>query len=270
MEPIDGVRKISNTSTGSLSACIYTALADYLAAPKSGADNSGSGFRVHYVVSEKAVRPEARAGLPVTFYPVTDVDSVASVLDKLMAEHPIGYVIHGMAVSDFTKDYLIEREALVAELTDVLEEAFNENREQLAGEQLRQLVRDTINCPQRKLKASSKVGSKADLMLSLKRTPKLIGKFKNLNPGCFLVGFKLLKGVSVEELIRVASALSDKNGCDLVLANDMNKIDDDGHEGLLIRDHAVVGRYRTKKEIAEGIVRHMLGGAQLHKDGSCL
>ncbi len=256
-EAIDGVRQISNTSTGSLCAHIYEALAGFADAC-SGPDKSSPKFRVHYVVSEKALRPAVKESLPVTFYPVTDVKSVEAVLDKLMTDYEIGYVIHGMAVSDFTKDYLIERESLIDELSDTLEKALVENHEKLTGKNIRELIEATLHCPVRKLDVSSKVASKADLVLSLKRTPKLIEKFKKLNPDCFLVGFKLLKGVSEAELVRVASELSDKNGCDLVLANDMTKIRGDRHEGFLIKDRATIGRYTTKKEIAEGITRQML------------
>ena len=265
IEAIDGVRQISNTSTGSLCACIYSALADTCTAAKTDCE-----FMVHYVVSEKALRPDIKDSLPVTFYPVTDVASVETVIDKLMAEHNISYVIHGMAVSDFAKDYLIERGALIDELSDTLGKALDKSRDKLTGEQLRELIGNTLKCPKRRLDSSVKVSSKVDLMLALKRTPKLIEKFKKLNPECFLVGFKLLKGVSEEELVRVASELSHKNGCDLVLANDMNSIQNGRHEGLLIRDKAVVGRYGTKQDIAGGIVRRMLGNAEIKKDGSCI
>ena len=271
VEAIDGVRKISNASTGSLCARIYEALSDHLAS--GSCTHKCSEFNVHYVVSSTALRPDVKANLPISFYPVTDVSSVDSVLEKLMREYRIDYVIHGMAVSDFTKDYLIEREKLICELADTLESAMDESRHNLSGEPLKKLIRDTLEHPAQKLDASSKIKSQADLILSLKRTPKLIEKFKKLNPECFLVGFKLLKNVSEAELIRVASALSEKNGCDLVLANDMNTIKNGRHEGLLLKGNEVVGRYGTKAEIAGGIACHMLGDvsyAQTHNDGSCL
>jgi phosphopantothenate--cysteine ligase len=221
VESIDGVRKISNTSTGSLCACIYEALADYLATAAGTPGHCGRGFTVHYVVSETATRPEVREGLPITFYPVTDVKSVEAVFEKLMAEYSVGYVIHGMAVSDFTKDYLIEREELVCELAYALEKA---DRENLSGEAVQALVRAVLEHPERRYDDSLKVRSKADLMLSLKRTPKLIEKIRKLSPDAFLVGFKLLKGVPEEELIRAAAELSERNGCSLVLANDLDNI----------------------------------------------
>jgi phosphopantothenate-cysteine ligase len=254
-ESIDGVRKISNTSTGSLCVCIYEALADYLVAAADTPEHRGCGLQVHYVVSETAVRPEIRKDLPITFYPVTDVKSVEATLCRLMTEYSIGYVIHGMAVSDFTKDYLIEREELVCELAETIEKA---NRENLAGDALRALLRAVFEHPERRLDVSAKVRSTADLMLYLKRTPKLIDKIKKLSPDAFLVGFKLLKGVPEEELIRAAAELSEKNGCGLVLANDLNSIRNGQHEGLLLKGNNVIERYHTKKEIAAGIVKHML------------
>jgi phosphopantothenate--cysteine ligase len=257
VEAIDGVRQISNTSTGSLAVCIYEALAAQLAS-KQNAPNGSNGYMVHYVVSERAIKPEVKAGLPIAFYPVTDVESVNAVLQKLMTGLNIRYIIHSMAVSDFTKGYLAKREALISELlaavTKVLDKA--------SPEDLRKTIGEVLEHPACALDTADKVDSKDELVLSLNRTPKLIEKFKTWRPEAFLVGFKLLKGVSEQELIIAAAGLAEKNGCDLVLANDMSGISKDIHEGLLLRGREVVGRYSTKKEIAEGIARYMLGDGE--------
>ncbi|HBE05638.1 MAG TPA: hypothetical protein DCY85_04025 [Firmicutes bacterium] len=266
VEAIDSVRQISNTSTGRLGACIYEALTEHLVAGRDASGRSDksakgdSGFMVHYVVSETAVRPETNENLPIVFYPVSDVKSVESAVETLMINCKIDYVIHSMAVSDFTKGYLIEQEELVCELAETLGRALNESPTGLSGAKLKEYIGDVIKSPEHILDASTKVSSQAELMLFLKKTPKLIEKIKKLSPESFLVGFKLLKGVSEEELIRTAAELSEKNGCNLVLANDMNKIRNDRHEGLLLKGHQVVGRYHTKMEIARGIVQHMFGG----------
>lgn len=257
VESIDEVRKISNTSTGKLCACIYEALADYVTETAEMAGEANRKFLVHYVVSETAVRPQIREGLPIVFYPVMDVRSVERMLEKVMSEYDIQYVIHGMAVSDFTKDYIIEREALVCELADTLEQASPKER---SGDALRALLRQVLGAPVRQMDASAKVRSDTDLMLSMKRTPKLIDAIKTCSPNACLVAFKLLKGVSEEHLIHVAGELSEKSGCNLVVANDLQKIRADTHEGLLLKDRKVIGAYHTKREIARGIVRHMLGG----------
>ncbi len=90
------------------------------------------------------------------------------------------------------------------------------------------------------------------------KTPKLIGLIKKWDPSVLLVGFKLLRNVSEQELTKVACSLADQNGCDLVLANDLSRITAEGHFGLLICGGAVVGRYATKREIAAGIAGKVL------------
>ena len=263
VEAIDSVRQISNTSTGNLGAHIYEALAEYIATRTKASDKDDKSdleFMVHYVVSETAVRPEVQEKLPIVFYPVRDVKSVESAIETLLINYKIDYVIHSMAVSDFTKGYLIEQEELVCELVEKLESTLIDERKNLSGAELRECIRAVLKSPERILDAATKVSSKAELMLFLKKAPKLIEKIKKLSPQSFLVGFKLLKGVSEEELIRTAAELSKRNGCDLVLANDMNAIRIGRHEGLLLKGSDVVGRYHTKREIAKGIVQHMLGG----------
>ena len=71
----------------------------------------------------------------------------------------------------------------------------------------------------------NKISSYEDnLVIVLKPTPKIISIIKNLSPSTYLVGFKLLDGVSKEELIEVAKRLQNKNNCDLVVANDLSNI----------------------------------------------
>lgn len=259
VEPIDAVRQIHNTSSGSLCASIYTALAEHLAQEARRGGTSPCGFVVHYVAPETAVRPQAENHLPLHHYPVTDVESVKATLEKLLTDFDIGYVIHGMAVSDFTKDYLIERADMIRDLSEAFETASAVERDKLTPEMLSEIFGAVLECPSSRLDASTKVSSNADLILSLKRTPKLIDIIKKRCPETFLVGFKLLVGASEAELIAAAAALSNKNGCNLVLANDMNKIHKGRHEGLLIKGTNVLGRYETKKEIARGIAKNMLG-----------
>lgn len=259
IEAIDSVRQISNTSTGSLCACIYDALAEYLDKGSVSSGDCGPEYQVHYIVSATAIRPKANETLPITFYEVTDVKSVESILNRLMGNYKIAYAIHGMAVSDFTKGYLIEPEALACELSDAVINAIEDGK--TSSEELCELLKKIMDKPANALNTNDKVSSESELFLSLNKTPKLIGKFKELNPEIFLVGFKLLKGVSEGDLIQVANQMSEKNGCDLVLANDMTKIRNGRHDGLLLNGTSVVGRYNTKKEIATGIARQMFGKA---------
>lgn len=259
IESIDEVRKITNTSTGRLSACIYTALARFIEAHAAESGESGRqklDVFVHYVMSETASRPVPESILPIRFYPVTNVKSVEVVLKELMTTYTIDYVIHGMAVSDFSKKYLVEQNQLVDELASEIDIAMREKSGITAAE-LKKIIENVLENPIHVLDSAKKISSQSDLILFLGKTPKLIREIKMWNPNTCLVGFKLLKGVSEEALITAGTELADKNSCDFVFANDLNQINGDLHRGILLHNGEVVGIYETKEAIAKGIVEHI-------------
>jgi phosphopantothenate-cysteine ligase len=50
-----------------------------------------------------------------------------------------------------------------------------------------------------------------NLIITLKKTPKIIGMIKKLQPETTLVGFKLLSNAAEEELIDIGYSLLEKN-----------------------------------------------------------
>lgn len=52
------------------------------------------------------------------------------------------------------------------------------------------------------------------------QTPKILAKIKEWNPKCFLISFKFENGLEHDELIKIAMDSMNKNGCDVVIAND--------------------------------------------------
>jgi len=54
--------------------------------------------------------------------------------------------------------------------------------------------------------------------------PKIIAQIKKWNPNVLLVGFKFEVGASIAELETLAKASIERNGCDLVVANDKEEI----------------------------------------------
>ena len=87
-----------------------------------------------------------------------------------------------MAVSDYTVDYVTTAEKLtdsIKENSDILNSIVNYDKG----------IKDT------------KISSNEDnLIIKLKRTPKIISIIKSISPSTFLVGFKLLDNVSREKL----------------------------------------------------------------------
>jgi len=154
------------------------------------------------------------AALPaaeVNLVKIKTVQQLIAALEDLLETQKFDCIIHAMAVSDFTME---------AVLTEDLQPI-----------------------------SESKISSKHEkIMLLLKRTPKVIEMFKG--KGAKLVGFKLLSDVSETELLRVASALLERNACDYVLANDKRGIHGSTHKALLLSADGTVLRASTKQEIA--------------------
>lgn len=93
-EMIDNVRKITNSSSGTLGALIAEAILRDI-----------PNVHIDYVAPRKAKRPEfvstAQYKDAITYHEVTDTASVKETMDKLITV-PNCWVIHSMAISDYT------------------------------------------------------------------------------------------------------------------------------------------------------------------------
>ena len=106
--------------------------------------------------------------------------------------------------------------------------------------------------------SESKVRSSEDLTIHMKKAEKLIGKIKQWSPESYLVGFKLLVGASDEELLSAARLSIGNNGCDLVAANEFNKLKTGNHEIILVSPAA--NPKVVKTDMAAEVVRHAVNG----------
>jgi phosphopantothenate--cysteine ligase len=59
---------------------------------------------------------------------------------------------------------------------------------------------------------------------TIKPNPKIIGMIKQWGPKTILIGFKFEVGKTKEQLVALAEASIEKNGCDLVIANDKTEM----------------------------------------------
>ena len=229
-EPIDPVRKISNSGSGRLSSLIADEYAKHEEVDK-----------IIYICSMKALLPNTEKKKVVR---IDTVQQLADAVGLTLLTEKVDIIVHAIAVSDYRVRNVTTVEALAKEIGPVPASA-----EVLrAGLDTAALPRDT--------KLSSDMG---EVIVQLEQTPKVISMLRPMAPKAKIVGFKLLTEVAKDELLSVARALGEKNDCDFVLANDLMKLDGDRHEGFLLgRDGAVVGEFHTKQEIAEGIVEATL------------
>ena len=223
-EKIDNVRKITNSSSGKLGMTIANHLLE-----------GNNDIMIYYVCSKNSLRPTDKRAKVVEIHGTIDLKK--TIEDLLTREH-IDYFIHSMAVSDYMTDYVttIERIKESVKKNDDIDEAFK-NIEIIGG---------------------SKISSYEDnLVIVLKPTPKIISIIKNLSPSTYLVGFKLLDGVSKEELIEVAKRLRNKNKCDLVVANDLETIRNGNHNAYIIDRSNNIKEAQGKDDIAKKLIRRI-------------
>ncbi|MDD4565798.1 MAG: phosphopantothenoylcysteine decarboxylase [Eubacteriales bacterium] len=216
-EKIDEVRLISNFSSGRLGLAVAKCFLE------SKTANIG---KIYYLCDRNTIVPDDER---VEAVRVLGAQGLLDALENLLATKKIDAVIHAMAVSDYTVKQVTTIGAI---------KAGEEDRDKLTEEE----------------KISSEID---DLVIVLKRTPKVIAEIKKLQKETILVGFKLLSNVSKEELIETGYKLLQKNDCDMVLANDLREITGERHIGYLISRNGDYIRLTTKKQIANEIVKNV-------------
>jgi phosphopantothenoylcysteine synthetase/decarboxylase len=105
--------------------------------------------------------------------------------------------------------------------------------------------------------------------LTLVRSPKVIEQIKKMSPATLLVGFKLEVDVSVERLIERAKDLMDRSGAEIVVANDLSRINADHHPATICyREEERIGTRAVdgKPQIARALCD--LVEARMERSGS--
>jgi phosphopantothenate-cysteine ligase len=223
-EYIDTVRKITNSGTGKLGAIISNTLL-----------NEHPGIeKLYYVCSKKAIKPEENS--KVKIIEISGTMDLKTEVETLLVNEKIDYFIHSMAVSDYIVDYVTTAELLSEEIAH-----YGNNEE-------------TIINNKNVLDNKTKISSYEDnLIIKLKKAPKIIGIIKKLSPTTKLIGFKLLNDVSKEELINVAKKLMDRNNCNYVVANDLKDIKEGNHKAYILDNKNNIITAYSKNDIAKNL-----------------
>ena len=244
-EKIDEVRKITNNATGKLGSII---------AEKLLKKNS---IKVIYVCSKTAIKPSQNENLEII-----EIEGVLNLKNKivdLLTNRRIDYFIHTMAVSDYVVEYVSNSEMLSKYILQ--DENFCETNSIVAQDKtkLEKNVENRILENKNIIDNSKKISSSEEnLIIKLKRAPKIISCIKEIDPNIKLVGFKLLNNVSENELLKVSQELLNKNKCELVIGNDSKSFKDGKHEAIFVTSNGIIDRAETKEEIADKIIKLMV------------
>lgn len=236
-ERIDNVRSITNSSTGKLGKKITETFIENK--DKFLEKSNNKNFIIYYLYGGNAEPFEESA-----FVKNIRVNSTKDLLEKvqsLLTDGQIDIFVHSMAVADYYSSYVFD--------LDMFKKKVKENGIDNIDSLLYSCRLDTEN------KMSSDIKNPC---IVLDKNPKVINEIKKLSPYTFLVGFKLLDNVSDNELFEVGFNLLRKNRCNLVLANDISKIRQGLHEGMLIYPEKTYDTVIGKENIATLIVEKCL------------
>lgn len=243
-EKIDNVRTITNSSTGRLGAAIADALTSRACFPVD---------KIYYICGQNSATPESDKTQIIR---ITSVNDLIQVLTNILTTEKIDAVIHSMAVSDYTVDFLTTKSMLATSISNYIYQQLQSGNTDPGTLSEGILANAFTNAEA--LNPDSKVSSDIDdMVILMKKTPKVISLIKQLQPETLLIGFKLLSNVSHEVLIDTAYNLLMKNNCDLVLANDLSEITGDKHKGYLVAADKSYETFETKAGIAEGIAARL-------------
>lgn len=229
-EKIDNVRRITNNSTGKLGATIADKLITLF---------DEKIEQIFFICPDNSCRPTANEKIKIVN--IFGTDDLKETIENLLTKEKIDYFIHSMAVSDYNVDFVTSAEKLAKNISE------NPNEDILS-----------LICNNKNIIKENKISSKEEnLIIKLKKAPKIISLIKNLSPSTFLVGFKLLDNVSQDELINTAINLKNKNNCDLVVANDLRTIKDVKHKAFIINKNNEYIEAFDKEDIAIKLINEI-------------
>lgn len=233
-EPIDKVRKITNSGTGKLGAIIATKLLKLDAVDE-----------IFYICAHKSIKPvygaNSASGTVLHVIEIESTMDLKNAVEDVLLNNKIDYFIHSMAVSDYMIDYV----STISKLTEEIKGTEN--------------IEDTLNHATNILDNSNKLSSSENnLIVKLTQTPKIIGIIKEISPATHLIGFKLLENVEEGYLIEIARKLMVKNSCDFVVANDLKNIRGGNHKAFIV-DGDNIFECNGKDDIADKIINRIGG-----------
>lgn len=104
------------------------------------------------------------------------------------------------------------------------------------------------------------------MVIELERTPKILAGLRELyGVETFLVGFKLLSGVSRQELVDAALAQTKRNRLNLTVANDLQYLHDGRHPVVLVTSEGgAINLDGERDEVAANIVEFVRKRMEVH------
>lgn len=264
-ERIDSVMKITNMSTGSTGSSIVETMLREHVKP----EYRGWLSKVYYLSPRLARKPKdfTDGGL-VEYIEIESAEDLLRELKRLLTTEHIDAVVHSAAVGDYKAKYSVRGEDLAEEITKRILNVVYGKYDQMSSMEyaIKDIIMDVLDNPKCAADDSGKMSSyEPHLMTMMTLTPKVIGCIKETSPDTMLIGFKLLDGVTNEELFQVADKLREKNKADYIVANDLSRNRDGMHWAMIIGKDGIYKECRDNSEIAQTLVNLIIDRYETEK-----
>lgn len=222
LEKIDEVRNIKNSASGRLAQVISDLIPEEIV--------------LDYVHGKGSLLPSR----PSNLYEIEGVQDLDDRVSELLETHKYDAVIFSAAVSD----YMITSVSTPSTIARKIDAAN---------------IEASLTTYPEDLDRTSKIrSSHDDLVVFMKKAPKVIQKVKQIQKDTILIGFKLLVDADDKTLIEVGLESLLKNKADYVIANDLTQIKGDKHRALFLNQDGVLKTLETKQDIAQEIIERLI------------
>ena len=195
---------------------------------------------IFYITTPLSIKPKESNKIQII--EISSSQNLLESIKSLLEENQIDFFIHSMAVSDYTVDYVTSSKLLgefILQNSNISPEQAILNNENI-------------------IDVSKKISSNEEnLIIKLKKTPKIISEIKKISPNIKLIGFKLLNNVPEKELEDRSMEVLQKNNCELVIGNDSRSFVNSKHRAIFINKDGVINIAETKEDIANKLVRYI-------------
>lgn len=215
-EYIDEVMKITNMSSGKVAIEMARNFVE-------------GGYDVTLLLTKNIKHPDLEImGMKKNFR-LSRFETTEELLNNIislstMVQYDI--IIHSAAVGDYKPEFSFRAEDMASEILGYIMRNQHEIGEGLVKqEDVYDSIFDILTNPNCKVNDDTKISSvEPNLTVKLGLTPKIIASLRNLFPDAYICGFKLLEGVTEEELIDAAMKQIKKCNTNLVFANDLAEL----------------------------------------------
>lgn len=266
-ETIDDIMKITNMSTGALGKIIAETL---MRRAKEGGKKlqlwlvcNKTAYLINRVAIDAMLQQGAHlviiGGLKNGVRVISETEDMLRELETLFTQNHIDYFFHCAAVGDYTGRYASSSTKLAGEIYSLYQKKMAEGQP-LTQEDIAAVLQNPTDVFNQDTKMSS---DEPGMIVGLGLTPKVIARINGFAEKAgyktHMISWKLLSGVTEEELYNVALQHGWRNGSALVVANDLDRISDEGgHWAMLTHMDTGERQYATTKEdIAEKLAQYV-------------